>query len=617
MARPRVALDGLWRCLCPSVDPIVASRILASPSAARPRRLTSCPTNRLQHQQQQQHHQRSYATSAATAALSPDKFHEKFEKLRRARVKKQADRSDSLPENEGVFVDSTNFHLQSTQDLQAALHNLASQPGGFEGVAAVAEYLVRTRKVPLTAEMYGDLVAACRDTTASAEMLANLLADMKELKMPTGVLLCHDALEVLAVHPNYLLRNEVLWAMDRTWSSLDPAGRCSVALGLLRDGQVEMALDAFDDMARAAADGSQPPLPPHLFDIFVLYLARQGHLDEAVRMAYDKLAAVGHTLPRPLWLLLLDICARAFHAPGTQYVWARLPAVDRAKIPNGVLLNIINTGARAADPDMVADATQALADRGASLGTHHYEALVDALAARRDVTAALRTLCIMHTALAAVPDASTRSLFALFRAEPALINEALDAFSRLLRDRFVPIAAFNVVLEAVAATRGFASAFDIYVSMVLYTTDRPTVATLTHLLRRCDDARALRTIVSEQPRLALAANPLMFDRAVAEFALAGDMDLVYDCVRLLDDTAANPSDAWLSRDTVLTVVRRSVDASDDRLWPLIESARERGLDIEAGLSRIITSVERPAAPSRRDITAGRREVMGTDEDPLP
>ncbi|KAH7353451.1 hypothetical protein B0T11DRAFT_356560 [Plectosphaerella cucumerina] len=507
-----------------------------------------------------------------------------------------------------VATDPASLAGRSTENLLASLHDLSSRPDGFKPTAAVAEYLVKERGVPLTVDLYQCLVASCRDTAASADMLANLFSDMKELGLPTGMLLCHDALEALAIHPNYLLRNEILWAMDRNWSSLDPAGRCSVALGLLRDGQVEMALDAFEAMARSDA----PPFP-YLFDIFVLSLTHQGFLDEAIRMAYDKLAVTGKTLPRALWLLLLDICSRDFHASGTQYVWARLPVVDRASIPNGTLLNIINTAARAGDPDMVADASKTLTDRGASLAAHHYEALVDALAARRDVPAALRTLCIMHTALSHVGPASTRSLYTLLRADPSLISPALDALSSLLRDRFVPIAAYNVVLEAAAEARGFTAAYDIYTALPLYTTDRPTVETLIHLLRRCDDARALRLIVSEQPRLALAANPLMFDRAVAEFALAGDLDLVYSCVAMYDDAKG---DAWLSRDTVLTVVRSSVDASDDRLWSLIETARERGLDIEAGLSRIIASVERPT-PSRKAVTAGRREVLHTDEDPLP
>ncbi|KAH6685708.1 pentatricopeptide repeat protein [Plectosphaerella plurivora] len=585
MSAPRIALDGLWRCLCPSVDPILASRILASPSVARPLR-----------RPQQHYHQRRVYSVATRASSRPSSF----QPPRNALPKKH------FPLINDAAVDPESLAKRSTSDLMATLQDLSGRPDGFLPAAAVAAYLVKERNVPLNTDIYHSLVAACRDTAASADMLANLLGDMKELGLPTGVLLCHDALEALAIHPNYLLRNEVLWAMDNNWSSLDPAGRCSVALGLLRDGQVEMALDAFDDMVH-----SESPPPPHIFDIFILSLAHQGFHDEAVRMAYEKLLIAGRTLPRALWLLLLDICSRDFHAPGTQYVWARLPVVDRASIPNGTLLNIVNTAARAGDADMVADATKALADRGASLAAHHYEALVDAFAARRDVPAALRTLCIMHTALSLIGPGSTRSLYILLSAEPTLIDTALDALPQLLRDRFVPIAAYNVVLEAAAEARGFAAAYEIYTAMPLYTADRPTVETLVHLLRRCDDASALRLIVSEQPRLASAANPVMFDRAVAEFALAGDLDLVYDCVGMYDN-----GKAWLSRDTLLTVVRRSVDVSDDRLWPLIEAARARGQNIEAGLSRIIASVERPET-SRKTVTAGRREVMSTDEDPLP
>jgi hypothetical protein len=61
---------------------------------------------------------------------------------------------------------------------------------------------------------------------------------------------CEVVLEALAVHPDYLLRNEILEHMKARWYTLSPRTHNFVVAGLLRDRLFEQALEKLDDMAQ-------------------------------------------------------------------------------------------------------------------------------------------------------------------------------------------------------------------------------------------------------------------------------------------------------------------------------------------------------------------------------
>jgi hypothetical protein len=61
---------------------------------------------------------------------------------------------------------------------------------------------------------------------------------------------CEVVLEALAVHPDYLLRNEILEHMKARWYTLSPHTHNFVVAGLLRDRLFEQALEKLDDMAQ-------------------------------------------------------------------------------------------------------------------------------------------------------------------------------------------------------------------------------------------------------------------------------------------------------------------------------------------------------------------------------
>ncbi|KAL2754258.1 hypothetical protein ACRALDRAFT_1076058 [Sodiomyces alcalophilus JCM 7366] len=632
MPSRRLVLDGLWRCLCPSVDPVVASRLLRSPAPALLRRVH--PSSRRATQpglgprpQPCRMQQRQYSSTAAATAPPPPA-------LRRNNDTAKDDESSvdvvrALAQTPSPKeLDKNLLRSASTPDIIDALQVLRDRPNSFLVTAAIVKYLVHERREAPNPRIYECLIASARDTKGSADMLAQLLAEMKTLKFPTGSRLCHDALQVLAIHPNYLLRNEILAAMQESWTEIDPSGQCSIALGLLRDGQYEMAASKLDDVLE-----KYPGVPHWMVDVFIFVYMQKGFLDEAVRMAHLKPHATSHGLPLPLFHQLLDACSRASHYVGTSYAWNWMLEHDRSVVPDGVLLNILHTAARHADPNLATQVTDLLSARGAKLALHHYEALVEAYAAKHDLDGALRLLCIMHDALSVVPEASTRPVYLALRAHPPLLPRALEALARLLLTGHhnVPIQVANAVLEGAIAGNGFDAALDMYLDWPLYTRAFPDQVTLRHLLRACDDPKALCLLVSENPDAALNGDRASFDRAVREFANVADLDSAYHCAQMLLVTAATETGSstatpqqhpvWLTRETGLVLVRRSLDARDERVWWLMEEADRRGLDLRTGLASLLAAweQERPSSKSRREVTTGRR-VLGTggdvDADPV-
>lgn len=61
---------------------------------------------------------------------------------------------------------------------------------------------------------------------------------------------CECVLEVLAVHPDYLLRSDILEYMKSRWLPLSARGQNYVVAGLLRERHFEQALDMMEDMVK-------------------------------------------------------------------------------------------------------------------------------------------------------------------------------------------------------------------------------------------------------------------------------------------------------------------------------------------------------------------------------
>jgi hypothetical protein len=116
---------------------------------------------------------------------------------------------------------------------------------------------------------------------------------------------------VLAIHPDYLLRNEIMQAMKERWLGLSPDGWHNLVVGLLRDRQIEMAIDKLEQM-----QSDQIPIQPWLYDIFLYKLCDVGEYDQAYQLLTHRVQSERKEISPATWYFLLDAFSRAFHVCG-------------------------------------------------------------------------------------------------------------------------------------------------------------------------------------------------------------------------------------------------------------------------------------------------------------
>ncbi|KAK2018106.1 pentatricopeptide repeat domain-containing protein [Colletotrichum eremochloae] len=592
MSGSRVVFDGLWRCLCPSTDAYVAARLLNSPIIPRASIATNHRRQAVQsscsHAIRTQCRRYSAATSPALHSEVDARVPGNDEALD-ANATTREKRHDAAP-TDPVPDPDEQLRAAPLSAIYEALQALHGQPKTFQKVATFITHLVQSRNAELDSTLYEHLVVATADVQGSAAMLAQLFTEMKQLQLKPTTSICHGALAALAVHPDYLVRNEVLAAMKQSWIEVGIEGHSHHALGLLRDGQFEMALDALDAMIDKGIR-----IPSWVYDIFIFVFAQHGFIDEAVKLAHSK-AHSGNTTNLTVWYMLLDACAQVHHYEGTKYIWGRLLETDREHLSDGTLLNIINTATRQHDYELVTSAASLITQRGSKLSAHHYEALIECYGGAGDLESALRVLCIMFKAISVAPYASTRSIYRWIKNQPESIDTALKTLTELVRIYKVPIAALNVLIEAAVDTHGYEKALEIYRNAHKYTEATPNHVTIRYVLQACDDMDSLKVLVAENPELALKGDRNAFGKAIYEYTVSGDLDLAYKCVEQYGEApeAANggppgKTEAWIPRKTLLALIRKSLDAQDERVWWLMEQAERRNIDVQTGIAKLMAS----------------------------
>jgi pentatricopeptide repeat protein len=122
---------------------------------------------------------------------------------------------------------------------------------------------------------------------------------------------CESVLEVLAVHPDYLLRTEILEYMKSRWFTLSDRGRNFVVAGMLRERHFEHALEMLEEMVRNKAW-----VESWLFDKAMWMLLEFGEIEEAfyvlsLKEGVQSRSGTGTVkLSEALWGALLDAAAQ-------------------------------------------------------------------------------------------------------------------------------------------------------------------------------------------------------------------------------------------------------------------------------------------------------------------
>lgn len=500
--------------------------------------------------------------------------------------------------------------------LYETLRELRNQTGKGNVIRKHVKSIVNTSGEKANNFLYEALAAANWETSGSAEEVALILEASRDSDIPPSSNLYHDALRALAIHPDYSLRAAILADMAENKIPLTADGNISVALGYLRDGQHEMALDYLDKLVADSAES----VPPWVWDVFIYNLASQGFADEAFQLLQERLKlthAINHTnspgataICPVIWSFLLDECSRALHYEGTKFIWNLLVQPLNLNPSDGTTLNVLNTAARHRDAVLATQAIQHLSNKGVKLGLQHYEPLLDCYTHTGDLENALRVLCIMNDAGLQTDPSSTRCLYTTLRQSPPgdfLAPEGPVGILRALAETHgdIPTSAMNVLIEALPpphnteAASGWTTAVEIYQQLRQLCRTGPNKRTFDLLREKASSAEEIRFVVTELYMAGLRRDWSMYDALVYAYTLDGKPD---DAFRFLEkitsqepkiEAVGQPEGLeagedknkdknkryWLRQRTLFSLLECCFRHADERAWWLIDEARSRGIEV--------------------------------------
>lgn len=445
---------------------------------------------------------------------------------------------------------------ESTSSLYGRL-KLAASKGEYYKALEIVEFLVRERREKPSVEHYNALILSNISTNpGTAWRVHELLAEMQQAGLQLDAGTCHAVLKVLAVHPDHLLRSDILEYMRSKWMGVNDAGEHDIAAGLLREGLFEQALERLDGMSR-----QHMRVQGWLLDMFVYMLCEAGEVGEAYHIMQSRHLSGEVNLSRPLWHHFLDKASAAGHLDATLLAWKNQVNLGLLNPSSGICLNVLTTASRAGDAFLATGVFTHLAKRSETFRPLHYQLLIDAYltASPPDISRALSILTLMPAEKIQPTTWQTRTLFEHLKNSPELIHESLTHLRTLHEDnRTVPIAALNVLIEAWIEQRNLPEAMKIYKQIYAFAplNGNPQVTfanieTFNMLLRGCrtndppDEAQAS-FLVAELLALRVLPTTLTYDRLILVFVAAAKHHMDFA------STSTGPdSEKSLARATIL------------------------------------------------------------------
>lgn len=248
--------------------------------------------------------------------------------------------------------------------------------------------------------------------------------------------------KVLAVHPDYLLRQEILTKMRDRWLTVSPLGWHFVAAGLLRENQIELALEHVALMERKDIF-----VQNWLHSIIIYTLCDHGEMDEVYKLMQARVEQ-GHDMTQQLWMHVLIMAGNHDHYDMAHYVWRRMVELGYMHPLLPVCDDVLRMAAKAGDIDLANSVLQYLVQIGVALDRIRYERLVEAHVAVVDLYAAFETLCTMHEAQIPLADSSTERIMDYMIQSRVDRREVWQILKRLKNwKRKIPIESARVIVN--------------------------------------------------------------------------------------------------------------------------------------------------------------------------
>ena len=399
---------------------------------------------------------------------------------------------------------------------------------------------------------------------------------------------------MLAVHPDHLLRSHILKSLRQHWFSLTKEGYQDVVVGLVRERQVELALEYLERML-----DERIAVSSWLYDLSIYALCNMEEFDEAMRVLHQRLKTRHEvdadllqsdeyrefSVSSTLWYYILDTASRARHHAATLQAYNAQVASSQLIPSIGMCNNILACAAQSGDPQLATSVFDILSQRsGSPIQLQHYEALLEAYINASDLSAALSLLSTMATSGHPPTQSSTCPILVHLTQSTKHTATAFYLLEKL-RDqgRPIPLVALNLIIEAYLCHGNLQAAMSVYNKLDLFTKpstssqqnftpQKPNTTTYNLLLRGCrfagDKPRAM-FLACEMVALEIPPDSLTYDRLV------------------------------------LVCLHSDVDLND--AWRYVEEMREAGFELRQGTLNTLASRARELGDERGEMLKGRRK----------
>lgn len=609
MSKSKSALDELWACLCPHWT---ATALTQRPARlSRARKLPQClnaPSARRAYSAQPQPRWENRSLNEKRLEAKSRHFDAVYNPSNQSPATSYKERIPNWHSDQRkgpVEEPVVNFSKESTSSLYSRL-KVAAAKGQYDQAREVVEYLVRERREKPSVEHYNALILAnTSPSPGTAWRVHELLAEMQQAGLQLDATTCHATLKVLAVHPDHLLRADILEYMRSKWMNVSEAGEHDIAAGLLREGLFEQALEKLDGMSR-----QHMRVQGWLLDMFVYMLCEAGEVGEAFHIMQSRHHSGELNLSRQLWHYFLDKASAADHLDATTLAWKTQVNLGYINPSSGICLNILTTASRAGDASLATAVFTHLSKRNEPFKPVHYQLLIDSYLSSSppDISRALSVLTLMSVEKIQPTAWQTRSLFHHIKESPEITQESFSELRTLHEaDRTVPIAALNVLIESWIHQRNLPEALKIYKQIHTFAPQDGSpqstfanIETFNLLLRGCrtanppDEAQAS-FLVAELLALRVLPTALTYDRLILVFVAAGQhySDLATRSTgpggdksaarakMLLDWAYRHFTDMqpmeWMPRfGTVEKLATLLAKSKDTRCWDVLQTSEEVG-----------------------------------------
>ncbi|KAG6146157.1 hypothetical protein E4U28_001062 [Claviceps purpurea] len=610
-----IIYDGLWRCLCPAFDKLGLRQAVMAGYGLKARRSMPRDVARRTAPSRGISHFRVPGRRPMTTLASPEPPTTEWRNSTPSTPASGQPPHDSLlrptPPTEDMMRQA------SVADILAALRLMRQLEGWnchghqidrYDRILLLVRHLLLERLHPPTFLIYECLMDAMIDPQGSVKGIRMLLDELAARDMKPSSPICHSALAALSIHPDYVLRQQVLDTMQEQWFTIGQDAKQSLVLGLLRDEQYELAYLRLSEMV-----DQNEAIDSWVYDIFIVVFGQLGYFDELLLLLYRRKSFVDEDKDvASLLYYTLDMCSRAFHYRGTVFAWNAIVRTSLLQPSDGVVENVLATAARHGDTALATEALDKISRRTRLLA-HHFEAVAEAFAANNDMDGAFHALCVMQKNGIPIVQANTRGVYEALRRSPELIHTAEESIRSLVSsEQQVPVVAVGVVVELIAETQGTEAALNLYDDIPELCGEPASSTTIQTLIVRSRHMETTRALVKDYAALVAAGgdegpvrSPHVYSSLIIACVEADDLDLAFrfafEAIKTMgrggNEEAYEKSDlSWAK-----VLLQKAGEVEDARIWTVVDRLRE-----QEGMEDEVVKILRQARLRRRAADLGAK-----------